>query len=167
MPQTCDGRKYIIARDGQGQTSRVFTDHLVETEPWPEDEVGAVVTITVPRAALDTDDGDDEPEFATDQLPLKSERVMINGARAPPLVASQQPSRSLKAPPFKSRIKDALDVARGAGFGRVRVMTRDGTSFDFSVDDDENHTTDGVDDANEADAAMKRWKQQRNAAKKS
>jgi hypothetical protein len=75
---------------------------------------------------------------------------------------------SAKAPPFKRRIKDALDAAREVGFARVRVTTRDGTTFDFdfSVAED-NPTPNSADQPNEADAAMAKWKQQRNAAKNS
>jgi hypothetical protein len=38
-----------------------------------------------------------------------------------------------KSPPFKRRVKDALDAAREAGYPRVEVTAPDGAKFSFNA----------------------------------
>jgi hypothetical protein len=38
-----------------------------------------------------------------------------------------------KAPPFKQRLETVLAAARAAGFGRLKITTNDGASYEFEV----------------------------------
>jgi hypothetical protein len=38
-----------------------------------------------------------------------------------------------KAPPFKQRLETALVAAKAAGFGRLKITTNDGASYEFEV----------------------------------
>ncbi len=40
---------------------------------------------------------------------------------------------SRKAPPFKQRVQAALETARAAGFGRLKITTPDGATFEFAL----------------------------------
>jgi hypothetical protein len=70
-----------------------------------------------------------------------------------------------KSPPFKNRLKDALEVARQAGYARVRVTTPDGATFDFAVDITGLPPIDGAGEINEIDAIMQKRKSGRHETK--
>jgi hypothetical protein len=38
-----------------------------------------------------------------------------------------------RAPPFRDRIRVALEAAQAAGVARLKITTRDGASFDFHL----------------------------------
>ena len=70
-----------------------------------------------------------------------------------------------KSPPFKNRLKDALEVARQAGFARVRITTPDGATFDFAVDSTGLRPIDGAGEINEIDLIMQKRKSHRHETK--
>ena len=70
-----------------------------------------------------------------------------------------------KSPPFKNRLRDALEVARQAGYARVRITAPDGAIYDFTVDSTVLPPIDGTGEINEIDAIMQRRRKQRNEAK--
>jgi hypothetical protein len=43
------------------------------------------------------------------------------------------PRRRTKAAPFKRRIEDALEAAKAAGYGHLKVKTPDGASYEFEL----------------------------------
>jgi hypothetical protein len=83
MPHTRDGQHYVVIHDEQGRPGRLFTEGLVEAQPWPEDDGEVVPTICVPHSVLLGSDDDDEPEAGA-ELRLTGERPTLNGARGPP-----------------------------------------------------------------------------------
>jgi hypothetical protein len=70
-----------------------------------------------------------------------------------------------KSPPFKNRLRDALEVARQVGYARVRITTPDGATYDFTVDSTELPPIEGTVEINEIDAIMQKHRKQRNEAK--
>jgi hypothetical protein len=92
-------------------------------------------------------------------------------ANSHPVKSGQDSIRSIriscvsKSPPFKNRLKDALEIARQAGYARVRLTTRDGATYDFAVDNTGLPPIDGAVEINEIDAIMQRRRKQRNEAK--
>ena len=69
-----------------------------------------------------------------------------------------------KSPPFKNRLKDALEIARQVGYARVRITTPDGAIYDFTVDSSGLPPIDGAVEINEIDAIMQRRRKHRNEA---
>jgi hypothetical protein len=57
-------------------------------------------------------------------------------------------------------VQAALEAARAAGFARVRVFTRDGSTFVFSRDEPEPPPPNGEAEPNDFDIIMKRRRNQ-------
>jgi hypothetical protein len=135
MPYTRDGQHFVYRTDPLiGERFRLFTEGLDQIGDWPED-AGAVETITV-RRPDDDDEDDDEPEPGQANGHAPSGLVTLDIGRGPPNSVTA-PLSPTKAPPFKQRVKDALEVARQEGFGRVRLRTRDGATFEFIAGENE------------------------------
>lgn len=70
----------------------------------------------------------------------------------------------MKAPPFRRRVKDAIDVARENGVSVVTITTSDGAAYKFDFNP-EAVAVSAEGEANEIDRIIGKWKTTREKAK--
>jgi hypothetical protein len=68
----------------------------------------------------------------------------------------------MRAPPFRRRVKDAIDAARNAGVASVEITTADGAAYKFKFNGEAEAPTDESDDV--LRARIRRWKQSKHEA---